>query len=170
MFLAREPALSGSVVTIAEGTAGIMQTLRAMRGFVDQGKRDPAVRGVAVSLVHLVPERDDLGEIRTLFEYVRDRIRYVSDVNGVETIHSAAKIIELQAGDCDDKVILLASLLESIGYITRFIVTGHNYPGVFDHVYLAVMLGDGSFLPLDASEPVAPGWEPPGPLIYFMEQ
>jgi transglutaminase-like putative cysteine protease len=169
MYQSRRVDLSGALIGIPDGAPGIMRTLRLMRQLVEQGKRDPRIRAAAVNLIHLIPERDHLGEIRTLFEFVRDRIRYVNDVNGVETVHEPAKILELESGDCDDKTILLASLLESVGYTTRFVVTGHNYPGVFDHVYLMVMLPDGSFLPLDASEPVGPGWEPPGPLIYYVE-
>jgi len=140
-----------------------------MRALAFEGKRDPQVRGLAISLTNLVPERDDLGEIRTLFEFVRDRIRYVSDINDTETLHAAFKVYELGAGDCDDKVILLASLLESIGYRTRFVAAGYVDPTLFDHVYMAVMLSDGRFLPLDPSEPEAPGWSPPGPLVYMLE-
>jgi hypothetical protein len=170
MYLPRHFELAGAVASMPDGTPGIMLTIRRMRQLVREGRVNPEIRRTAINLTTLLPPRDFDGEIRTLFEFVRDRIRYVGDVNEIETLTAPDKTLHLGAGDCDDKAVLLASLLESIGYSTVFIVTGYTLPGVFEHVYLAVLLPDGSLLPLDASEPQAPGWEPPNAVAYHLER
>lgn len=170
MFLAPAvPPLLACAVTIADGAAGTWQTIEAMRALVRQGRIDPLVRATAVNLTALLPERDWLHEIQTLFEFVRDRIRYVSDILDVETLHGARQILQMQAGDCDDKSILLASLLESIGHKTRFIVTGYHVPEMFEHVYVGVETPIG-LISLDASEPRPMGWEPPNAIVRVVEK
>lgn len=161
--------LRAAVLSIGAGRGGIMDTVRVMRALVDQYKTDPNIRATAITITQLDPEKQPLPEIHSIFSFVRDHVRYINDVNGVETVTSPDKTLALRAGDCDDKSVLLATLLESIGYITRFIVTGYSEPGVYEHVYVSVMLPDGSFLPLDSTEPHAPGWEQAAPVAYWAE-
>lgn len=170
MYLPRAVELSGAVFSIPDGTSGIRATVARMRALVREGRVDPEIRRAAINLTFLLPPRDPEGEIHALFEFVRDRVRYVGDVLEVETLTAPAKTLALGAGDCDDKAVLLATLLESIGYSTAFVVTGYGTPGVFEHVYLSVMLPNGTMLSLDASEPQPMGWEPPNPVAYFMER
>lgn len=170
MYLPTPVPLSGSVALIPEGSAGIMATVAHMRQLVRQYRANPELRAVALNLLALTPEKDALAEVTTLFEFVRDRIRYAGDVLEVETLTTPDKTLALRAGDCDDKSVLLATLLESVGYVTRFVVTGYNFPGVFEHVYVSAMLSDGSFVALDPSESAGVGFEPPDPLVYFVEQ
>ena len=169
MFLPQSPYLNGSVTLIADGTAGIMQTVRTMRALVRAYRTNVVIRATAINLLTLAPPKDATAEIVALFEFVRDRVRYVGDVLDVETLTSPDKTLALNAGDCDDKSVLLAALLESIGYVTRFIVAGYNMPGVYEHVYVSAMLPDGSFIALDASEDMPAGYEPPNPLVYYVE-
>jgi transglutaminase-like putative cysteine protease len=169
MYTPRAVTLAGSVVTIPDGAPGIMSTLRTMRALVRQYRSDPTIRHAAINLLSLTSPRDSLGEVAALFDFVRDRIRYTGDVLDTETLTTPDKTLALGAGDCDDKAVLLAALLESVGYVTRFIVTGYNTPGVFEHVYLAAMIADGTFVALDPTECQSPGQEPPEPLIYYTE-
>lgn len=115
------------------------------------------VRGLALELTsagfgsfHGLPQKDFHGEARRLFEYVRDRIRYVKDIDGVETLHPPEWVLKLGAGDCDDKSILLAALLLSIGHTPRFIAVAFE-PDVFSHVWVQDLL-DGQWVDLEATE------------------
>ena len=155
---------------IPEGSAGIMATIDVMRALVKRYRTDMLIRQTALNLLTLVPPKDSFGEVSAIFEFVRDHIRYVGDVLDVETLATPDKTLALRAGDCDDKSVLLAALLESVGYNTRFVVAGYNFPGVFEHVYVSVLLGDGSLLSLDPSEDQPAGFEPPEPIIYHMER
>ncbi len=68
--------------------------------------------------------KDYLGEIQALFEWVQKNVRYTKDPYRVEVLHSARRMLELRAGDCDDMTILLAAMLEAIGHPTRLVIIG----------------------------------------------
>ena len=108
---------------IHSGAKGTRQTLQAMAGFVrsDMGKLSPIIREMAVRLTMGCPQKDLVSEVKCIHRFVRDQIRYVRDINGVETVHTPEKVLEYGAGDCDDKTVLTAALLESIGYRTRIV-------------------------------------------------
>lgn len=131
-----------------------------MRGVVRAGKKSQIVREKALRLVGSLPQKSWGAEIRALFFFVRDQIRFVRDMNGIEVLHTPDAVMELGQGDCDDKSILLASLLEAIGHPTRFVAVGFT-PGEYEHVFVETKLAD-RWIPLDPTEPVEPGWHPPG--------
>lgn len=160
MILAPTPEISGHIVQLAGGLAGIQQTLAYMRQMVNEGRVDPQIRQAATSAVFLTPEKDEFSEIEAIFNYVRDNIRYVKDVHQVETLSTAAKTMQGRIGDCDDQTVLLAAMLEAVGYPTRFAVAAYR-SGNFEHVYLQV-LGHGQWISLDPTENQVMGWEPPG--------
>ena len=74
-------------------------------------------------------------------------------------MQDAQRTIETGAGDCDDKVVALCSLLAVAGYVTRFVCGGRT-PDVLDHVWCEVYLDwEDSWLALDpTNEQAAPGW------------
>lgn len=125
---------------------------------MNAGKKSPVVRQLAVSLTKGLIQKDWNSEVNTLYKFVRDRIRYVRDINGVETLHTPEKILENAAGDCDDKSVLLASLLESLGYKTRLVAVGFR-KNSFSHVYPEV-LHNNNWVSLETTEPVNMGWKP----------
>lgn len=127
---------------------------------VKAGKKSPAIRQRAVELTMGLRQKDRLGEIRRLTAYVRDNIRYVRDINGVETVHTPEQVLRQEAGDCDDKSVLLASLLEAIGHPTAFWAIGTREPGKFSHVLVLTRLGPRGWFPLETTEPVEVGWSP----------
>ncbi len=156
----RRLSFLGSLPNDAPGTH---TTLKLMAGLVSQFKRDPMIRDTSISLVAGLRPRDWSGEARVIFEYVRDRIRYTRDITGVETLQTPPVTMELEAGDCDDKSVLLATLLESIGHPTRFVATGYRAPKSFSHVYVESLLGT-KWIPMDATVDKPFGWSPRAPV------
>ena len=144
---------------LASGKAGVRETLSYMRRFADEYKIHPTVRELALKLTRNLPQKDYGGEQRALWSYVKNSIRYVRDIHGVETVQSPLKTLEYGAGDCDDKSTLLAALLESLGHTTRFAALGFK-PGQLCHVLVESKLGD-RWVPLETTEPVELGWSPP---------
>lgn len=132
------------------GEPGTETTLRLMRRFVHQYKKAGAVRDTALALTAGLRQKDWVGEVNALFTWVRDHIRYVRDINGVETLQTPIATMDVGSGDCDDKSTLLASLLESIGHPTRFVAAGYQRPGRYSHVYVETRLGS-RWIPLDAT-------------------
>lgn len=147
-----------SLHLIPDGAPGINATLRVMSQLVRQSKKSMKVRDTALRLTKDCAPKDWSCEVRVLHAFVRDRIRYVSDITDVETVATPDKILEQAAGDCDDKSVLLAALLESIGHPTRFIAIGFER-GIFSHVYIETAMG-GGWLPLETTEDVEAGWSP----------
>lgn len=154
------PALSGQLFGIPDGADGVRSTLYLMRSLVRQGKVDPNIRHVAASLVQDLPPKDWTGQVRRLHAFVRDRIRYIRDIDGVETIQTPDKTLELKYGDCDDKATLLATLLQTIGHPARFVAIGTKSPGEFSHVFVDTLIGR-DWVALETTEPVEMGWQPP---------
>jgi len=141
------------------GRAGVLVTLKLMRQMVKTCKTDPSVRAVALSVTQSVAQRSYMGEVIALHKFVRDKIRYVGDVRGVETLHTPRKILEQRAGDCDDKATLLATLLESIEHPTRFAAIGLT--DKLSHVLVETKVRN-AWIPLETTEPVPAGWYPDG--------
>lgn len=147
--------------TIPQGESGTRATLRVMRDLVRRYKRHPRIRNTALELTAGLPPKDWLAEVRAVFAFVRDRIRYVRDVRGLETVQTPDATLDLEQGDCDDKSTLLSALLESIGHPTRFVAVGFTPSGQFSHVYVETRVGM-SWIALDATMPYEAGWRPPG--------
>ena len=168
MLIAPDFALHGSLVNIGGGAAGVWQTVAHMRALVNQYKSDPRIIHAAVTITFLNDAHDELGDISLLFSNVRDHIKYVRDVVGVETLCDPASILLRRVGDCDDQATLLATLLESVGYPTRFIVAGYNSDRNFEHVYLQVFAG-GMWIDLDPTDHFQVGQAPPNPTIIQAE-
>lgn len=133
-------------------------TLELMRGMVRAYKKIPKFRDFAAQKIKHLPQKAHNLEIKTLFEYVRDNIRYMRDVNGVETLQTPDVTVKLGYGDCDDKSILLAAMLEATGHPARFVAVGTK-PGRFQHVYVETLSGR-RWIPLDPTEPQPMGWKP----------
>jgi hypothetical protein len=169
MMLAPTPRLSGQIVALADGMRGIEQTLGTMRQLVNQCRTNLDIRQTATATIFLTPEKNQYAEAQALFELVRDGIRYTRDIHGVETISTPMMTLAGRIGDCDDQVVLLASLLESVGYPTRFVVSGYNAPGQLEHVYLQAWLGD-QWVDMDPTEPHPMGWAAPHAVAYALEQ
>lgn len=128
-----------------------------MRQLARTGSQSPTIRGLALELTSKgfgsaagLPQKDFSGEARRLFEYVRDKIRYIKDIDGVETLHPAEWVLRQAAGDCDDKSILLSALLLSIGHTPRFIAVAFE-PDQFSHVWVQDYLND-RWVDLEATE------------------
>lgn len=148
------------LMALPDGAAGVRETLKIMSKLTKGGKKSPAIRQKALQLTQHLRQKDRIGEIYALWEFVKNRIRYVRDIRNVETIHTPEQILRQESGDCDDKAILLASLLEAIGHPSAFWAIGTK-PGVFSHVLVLTRVGEKKWMPLETTENVKFGWTPP---------
>lgn len=135
---------------IPDGVAGIRHTLKMMSAIVKEYKKAPAVRELALSLTHGLPPKKWFAEAERIHAFARDRIRYIKDVRGVETLQTPIQTLRLGQGDCDDHSILIAALLESIGHPTRFVAIG-LLPGTFCHVFPQTKIA-GKWITLEATK------------------
>lgn len=145
---------------IPPGRAGTIATLKIMRSIVRKYKTKPSLRILAQRMTRNLPDKNYTLEAATLHRFVRDKIRYVRDVNGVETVQTPDKTIEIGSGDCDDKSVLVATLLESIGHPTRFVACGFRQPGYYSHVFVQTKIGS-KWASVECTEPWRFGKSPP---------
>lgn len=148
---------------IPSGYSGTLETLGHIIKLIKNGAKDFHVRQNAIDILlqRSVRAKDYLGEIKGLFEWVQQHVRYTKDTFRVEVLHSARRMLELRAGDCDDMSILLGAMLESIGHPVRLVLSGPNplKQDLFTHIYLEVF-HKGRWIPLDATMPYPMGWAP----------
>jgi len=146
---------------LPSGIDGVRATLKRMVQIVRRYKSDQTTIGAARGILKsAATERDAGSMIAALQGWVRDKIMYVADPTDLEMLQTPPRTLTVMTGDCDDKAILLATFLESVGLKTRFEAIGVN-GGPYSHVLLSVRYGN-KWLPLETIVPGAPpGWFPP---------
>jgi len=155
----QKPDFRFALAALPDGEEGVRTTLNVMRAIKNAYKKLPSTRNFALSMIGNLPQKSFVREVHALHEFVRDRIRYVKDIAGVETVQTPDVTLHLRAGDCDDKAVLLSTLLESTGHPTRFVAIGTT-PERYSHVFVETRIGQ-KWIALDTTEPFAAGWRPP---------
>lgn len=120
-----------------------------------RGSEQSPIRNKAVELTRGLLQKDYAEEARACFEFCRDHVRYVRDILSAETLHDPVTMLDVMAGDCDDKSILLASLLASIGHQCVFVAVAFR-PGEYSHVWTRDRIY-GKWIDLETTEPVGFG-------------
>jgi transglutaminase-like putative cysteine protease len=146
---------------VPDGDAGVAETVRWMKALVrgPKGVGSWVVRQAATEAVRGY-ERGQ-SEIDSVFEWVRDHIEFRGEAG--ETLQSPEATLNLRTGDCDCQSVLLAALLQSLGFETDFKTVALNGSAdEYSHVYLEVKdKQTGQWIPLDSTVKEAyPGWEP----------
>lgn len=150
------------------GDAGVNKTLALMRRLVEAGAKDLTVREAAIDAIRAagVDGHDKTGQLEALFRFVRDRIYFVGDVSGVETLQSPRYTLQIGAGDCDDRATLLVALARSVGLRAAFsfkVIAAKPGTRAFSHVYVVADI-DGRKVAMDPTyQDNAFGWEYPRP-------
>ena len=98
---------------------------------------EPNVRNTAGGVARSFPGTYNIYQVCAIFENVKDKVKYVSDPRGYDFWAPANTTLYVGAGDCDDKAILLSSMLESVGGTTRIYLTD-------THAFAAVYIGNGA--------------------------
>jgi Transglutaminase-like superfamily len=149
---------------IPRGYAGTRKTVALIAQLVREGAMDFCVRQTAIGILRRrgIRAKDYPGEIRALFDWVQRNVRYTRDIHRVELLHTARRMLQLRAGDCDDMTILLSAMLKSIGHPVQLALVGFNpkRKWLFTHIYLEAYCR-GDWIPLDPTVNRPMGWAPP---------
>jgi len=168
MLIPTPPRFTATLQAAPNGSAANFHTVRLMRQLVQLRKTDPAIIQTACNIIYQTPQFSDDAESRALFEFVRDRIRYVKDVAGIETLADPAITLQRAVGDCDDQTALLATLLEAVGYPTRFVMQGYQ-TREFEHVFMQAFV-NGEWVTMDPTQNAPMGWTPPDAVSTWIEK
>ena len=152
------------IVRVRRGTDGTLTTAKIIGQLIRAGAKDFYVRQKAIEVFRTygVRPKNRMGEACALFDFVKRNVRYTRDIFRVELLHSARRMLELRAGDCDDMTILLGALLLSTGHPVRLVLAGFrkNQPHVYSHIYPEVNVS-GRWIAIDATMNKPMGWSPP---------
>ncbi len=151
---------------IAEGADGIRQILQHLRVMKDYYGSLPSVRNAAIAIAGSLVNNDQAGQIARLTEYVRRAMVYQADPwNSEFTQTPDLLLVQINRrgyahGDCDDHVLLFASLAESLGIYTE--INGVMAPGssTWNHVIATAYIDDQ---PVDVDLCAKDGFEPSYP-------
>lgn len=155
-----ETITTAQLLAIPNGNAGTLETLKKMRLLIISEVSNYRIIQLARYLVEDLKQQDFLGEAKLIQEFVRDQIRYVKDPRNVELIQTPTKTLEIGQGDCDDKSILVSTLLECLGMPTRLAAVGFNNSDFCSHVLVEVYI-NRQWHYVETTEPVLFGWTPP---------
>lgn len=135
---------------LSGGFSAAIETAKFISKLANLYKKNKLIRDLSVQIVSPVKSHDFLEEIKRIFYWVQKNVRYVRDIVGVETLQIPLVTlppnygdIGIGAGDCDDQVLLLASMLLSIGVRNMYarIVTYSAQDKEYKHIYLIVVQG-----------------------------
>jgi transglutaminase-like putative cysteine protease len=135
------------------------EQLRYMRRVVDHARGMPVIRAAARDIVFRINschEYDHRAHAIALGRWVQ---RHVTYVNELPDVFQTPEVTLIQRyGDCEDKSMLTAALLESVGVVSYLFAIGWSTdPDApkFEHVYSVAEIPDGDggtyLLPLDTT-------------------
>ncbi len=121
-------------------------TIQQIKKFIEKGKRNPTIIEFANILYRS-------GGYEAIFIYVRDYIRTIDDPGTLEVVQGPIVTMNRLAGDCEDKIILLNSLLGALFIVTRLRVFSQKEHGPFLHIATDVKTTNKSWVLLDPIHP-----------------
>lgn len=113
-----------------------------MKRLIREYKSNPAIYGLARHIVSACPEKNWAAEVNAVFFFVRDQIRYTLDPLNLEGLQAPTETLKLKSGDCDDKVMLMGALLQSIGHPVRMVAVQVDGADYYSHVFLQSKIGE----------------------------
>lgn len=139
-----------------DGSAGITDTVNMIKAIVKICKTSPGIRTEAVRVIASMPKRrGPIGDADAIFRWLKSKVNYVPDIDGMEVLQTPRYTMKYGGGDCDDLSILLATYLGAVGGKVGFRIAGRG-PG-WSHIYCIHWTGKG-WRPLDLTLK-APGVE-----------
>jgi len=145
----------------AEGTAGIVQTLKAMRSLIIASDSTREVKTQAKAIIAPFKPDDEAGQVNAIFDWVELNMLYVRDIYDVEELTRPDRVVcninnhlDTHSSDCDDFAMLLCALLRSVGFKTRVEALAIQSDKGYDHARAAVYMGSlNCWWPLEATRP-----------------
>lgn len=131
-------------VPIGDGKSDVHQILMVLQKLIFTFGQDPRIRQTALSITKPRVNDDAAGHIKNLTQWVKDRVKFVYDPTMTELVVSPLRLIAainsggIAYGDCDDHVLLLGSLLTSLGLRVRPVGVKLRDSHRYDHVILSV--------------------------------
>jgi hypothetical protein len=114
-----------------------------LRRMVDEFTGNVALREITLRVVFpLCRPKDEVAQALAIGRWIQDRTWYVHE--GTELFQTPLTTIRLQAGDCDDYSIAIASMLGCVGIRQKLCILKIN--GRWAHIFPVAIVNDGGRL------------------------
>lgn len=136
-----------------QGAFGGSTAFGAAGGDYTGSIRDPQMRRIGLMVTQLCPPRDDICELKAIYEFIVRNVRYTGDVTGKDTYQSGLRTLQFGGGDCDDHAGLGSVLASVNGFATNARITS-NTGASWDHIYLMAGIpkhNPTKWIPLDTT-------------------
>lgn len=149
--------------------SSIDDKLRILASHIDKDRNDPRVDYAVADALGgrsgggwTVRENDANAELGAIYRWVRRKVRYTSDVEGLDTFRRPRRTLELGIGDCDDVSTVIGAMASSAGYPVGLRVVRTRGNDDWNHVYNVVGLPKADptrWVPIDGTMAHGVGWE-----------
>ncbi len=119
-----------------------VRLLRKLCWDSDNGVRSPQLIYLARQVTRGCTARDVTCELRSIYRFTIENVRYAGDVAGVDTFSSPLRTLQMGAEDCDGHTVLNAALAIINGFQAKARITS-NRGITWDHIYCMVGLPKG---------------------------
>lgn len=138
------------IKNIQSGDRGIKTTVIEAQKLIKKSLTNPDFVNFARSIVRSCSPKDYLCEGKSIFNWVKENIRYVKDPLDVELIQSPENTLKIGQEDCDGLSILLSALYQAIGHPTRLVTISQDSERQFSHIYPEVYI-NGEWIAADVT-------------------
>ena len=144
---------------VGYGATDAEQILSIISALIAEYGVDPNVRGRTTRLFNGCGNDDRSCQLKSVTDFMADKVRYVRDPVGVEYVRSPTALFKeidqfgLDNGDCDDQVLLAWSMLHSVGFQVRPIGLHLFTQEYFDHVAMQILDDRGGVHTYDPCNP-----------------
>jgi transglutaminase-like putative cysteine protease len=106
------------------------------------GIRSPVLLPIARRITQGCVARDAICELRAIYRFVVENVRYTGDIAGVDTFSSPLRTLQMGGEDCDGHAVLCAALAICNGFKAKVRITS-NRGVTWDHIYCMVGMPKG---------------------------
>lgn len=146
---------------IPSGSAGTVATIAEMFRLIKMGQVDPQIVAFAAQAIGNTSFKREKKLVSKATKAVLKRVQILEDPVRHEFVQEPAVTLQTGRGDCDDLVVLVASVLERMGFETELVVGSQTGGGAsdFTHVWLRTFLPRAQqWLPVDPRGMLEFGW------------
>ena len=141
-------------------TVVVKDKIKRIKQLIKEGSTHPDIDRVVEEIFQKagVRDKDTTGEIKSIYNWLKRKIRYKKDPVGQERFAHAYRYFvkdpkrRVKSGDCDDFVILGGAMLQAAGHPVRLVLWRKPH-GDWQHIFLVAWSSkDKRWLVVDPSE------------------
>ena len=130
-----------------------VKILRNLLWSPKNGLQNPTMLAIARQVTRGCAGRDAMCELRAIYKFVVENVRYTGDISQVDTFSAPLRTLQMGGEDCDGHAILNAALAMANGFKAKVRITS-NRGITWDHIYCMVGMPkgrDAKWIPLDTT-------------------